>query len=779
MYRSSSYFSRTDRSSAPFSIFHFLVLSILTSLILTGTTSSAWAAPTITQNLTQTTYVFPAMMDVGAPTGTHWGTVGTPTPNQSEIGLVWYKNSYGSQSDVAFFYFDEVNAQLGTTTFNQIISANLVLHWNVKQNRSYDGKNYFGVVCPNTRLEIGELTSSWSEGSSSADLIRLSRGTFNEGFSLSAIENMTSSRFDIRNSFSTTPNSNPNYGYRLSRTGGECQGGDDLFIFTRESEAKFRPYIEIIVDTARPKYPAPADSPQSFALAAAVGSVSATWTSTPLNTENVKVEINCSQSGTVSLTVPAANKSVVRTNLKAGERCTARAASLSDGGSSPLSMSTPEVIVAGTPPSTAPIAKLSITTGQALVSLTGIPSDATELLVTLTCTQSGQRTSTVPSSQATATFAGLTTGESCYSYAVARNIWGASPQGSLSNSELVRGQAPSAMSFFSESLAANQLRITWSSTPVNTSTVDLTLICQTSGQITRSFAPSDQQAIIADLKAGELCTPAITLTNQWGSSTTTTNPAVTIRGAVPSAPTITDINVTTAQQVVVTFIAPASATSVDLYLRCSQAGNSSLIAIPASRTTATFTNAIAGDRCSILAQAKNKWGTSADSVDTNQFTIQGARPDAPTDLSFKSDVETIQVDWTIGAGAIQTQVTLECSRSGKRTFKVNAPIRTQAASAIGGEFCTALLVSINQWGESKSSLKSSSIKVQSKSTSTQTVPQTVSPSPKPSASGNISTTPVKKTSIVCVKGSAQRVVTAVNPKCTAGWTKRPAVTKKR
>ena len=749
MQRSNCYFSRKNRTSAQFSLFHFLILSILTSLILTGATSSASAAPTITQNSTQTKYVFPAMMDVGAPTGGNWGTVGNPTPNQSEIGLVWYRNSYGSQSDVAFFYFDEVNAQLGNTTFNQIVSANLVLHWNVKQNRSYDGKNYFGVVCPNTRLEIVKLSSSWSEGSSSADLIRLPGGTFNEGFPLSAIENMTSSRFDVRNSFSTTPNSNPNYGYRLSRTGGECQGGDDLFIFTRESEAKFRPYIEIVVDTSRPKYPAPADSPQSFALAAAVGSVSATWSSTPLNAENVRVEFNCSQSGTASLTVPAANKSVVRSNLKAGERCTARAASLSDGGSSPLSMSTKEVIVAGTPPSTAPMTKLSIATGQASVSITDIPNDATELLVTLTCTKSGLRTSTVSSSQATATFAGLTTGETCYSYAVARNVWGASPQGSVSNSEFVRGQAPSAMSFFSESLAANQLRITWSATPVNTITVDLTLACQTSGQIMRSFAPSDQQAIIDDLMAGELCTPAITLTNQWGSSTSTANPAVTIRGAVPSAPTITDVNVSIAQQVVVTFIAPASATSVDLYLRCSKAGKSSLLAIPASRTTATFTNAIAGDRCSILAQAKNIWGTSADSADTNQFIIQGARPDAPTDLSFKSDVETIRVDWIIGAGAIQTQITLECSRSGKRTFKVNAPIRTQAASAFGGEFCTALLVSINQWGESTSSLKSSSIKVQSKSTS-----------------------------IVCVKGSAQRVVTAVNPKCPAGWTKRPAGVKK-
>ena len=193
MQRCNCYFSRKNRTSAPFSLFHFLILSILTSLVLTGATSSASAAPSITQNSTQTTYVFPAMMDVGAPTGGNWGRVGNPTPNQSEIGLVWYRNSYGSQSDVAFFYFDEVNAQLGSTTFNQIVSANLVLHWNVKQNRSYDGKNYFGVVCPNTRLEIVKLSSSWSEGSSSADLIRLPGGTFNEGFPLSAIENMTSS----------------------------------------------------------------------------------------------------------------------------------------------------------------------------------------------------------------------------------------------------------------------------------------------------------------------------------------------------------------------------------------------------------------------------------------------------------------------------------------------------------------------------------------------------------------------------------------------------------
>ena len=778
MFRSSGYSSRKNCITESFSVFHFFILSILTSLIITGTTSSASAAPTITQNLTQTTFVFPAMMDVGAPVGGTWGTVGNPTPNQSEIGLQWFKNSYGSQSDVAFFYFDEVNAQIGSATFNQIVSANLVVHWNVKQNRSYDGKNYFGVVCPNTQIEIGDLASSWSEGSSSTHLVNLSRGSFNQSNPLSAVENMTSSRFDIRNSLATIPNSNPNYGYRLSRTGGECQGGDDLFIFARESEAKFRPYIEIVIDTSRPRYPAPTDSPQSFALVAAVGSVSATWSSTPSNTESVRVEVNCSQSGTVSITVPAANKSLVRSNLKAGEKCTARAASLTDGGSSPLSMSTPEVIVAGTPPSTAPMSKLSISTGQASVSVSGISSDATELLVTLTCTQSGQRTSTVSPSQASATFVGLTTGETCYSYAVARNAWGTSPQGSLSNSELVRGQAPSAMSFFSESLAANQIRLTWSSTPVNTSTVDLTLTCQMSGQITRSFAPSDQQAIIADLKAGEACTPTITLTNQWGSSTSTANPAVTIRGAVPNAPKISGVNVSIAQQIVVTFIAPASATSVDLYLRCSQAGNSSLLAIPTTRTSATFTNAIAGDRCSILARAKNKWGTSSDSADTSQFIIQGALPSAPSNVSVKSDIETIRVDWTIGSGASQTQVTLGCSRSGNQTFKVNSPIRTQVASAIGGELCTVLLVSVNQWGESKSSLKISSIQIRSKSTSTQEVPVTTTPTPKPSASKKTSTTLGKKSSIVCIKGSAQKIVTAVNPKCAAGWIKRPEVTKK-
>ena len=776
MFRSSGSSSRKNCITESFSVFHFYILSIITSLIITGTTPSASAAPTITQNLTQTTFVFPAMMDVGAPVGGTWGTVGNPTPNQSEIGLQWFKNSYGSQSDVAFFYFDEVNAQLGNTTFNQIVSANLVLYWNVKLNRSYDGKNFFGVVCPNTQIEISDLNSSWSEGSSSTSLVGIS-SSFNQRNPLSTIENMTSSRFDIRNSLAKIPNSNPNYGYRLSRTGGECQGGDDLFIFSRESEAKLRPYVEIVVDTSRPKYPAPTDSPQNFALVAAVGSVSATWSSTPSNTESVRVEVNCSQSGTVSITVPAANKSLVRSNLKAGEKCTARAASLSDGGSSPLSMSTPEVIVAGTPPSTAPISKLSIATGQASVSLTGIPSDATELLVTLTCTQSGQRTSTVSSSQASATFVGLTTGESCYSYAIARNAWGTSPQGSLSNSELVRGQAPNAMSFFSESLAANQLRLTWSSTPVNTNTVDLTLTCQMSGQITRSFAPSDQQAIIADLKAGEACVPTITLTNQWGSSTSTANPVVTIRGAVPSAPKISGVNVSIAQQVVVTFIAPASATSVDLYLRCSQAGNSSLLAIPASRTSATFTNAIAGDRCNILARAKNIWGTSSDASDTNQFIIQGARPDAPSNGSVKSDIDTIRVDWTIGSGASQTQVTLGCSRSGNQTFKVNAPIRTQIASVIGGELCTVLLVSVNQWGESKSSLKISSIQIRSKSTPTQEVPVTTTPTPKPSASKK-TTTLGKKSSIVCIKGSAQKIVTAVNPKCAAGWIKRSEVTKK-
>ena len=755
--------------------FHHLALAILTSLMFSVSTVVALAAPTTTQNATQTIYKFPSVMDVGLPNGATWGSVGKPMPTESEIPLGYHHNSYGAISERSFFYFDDIQSYLDGASYNQIVSANLVIFW-----------SFSSEVCKNTYLQIAGMESAWSEGSIATQLGTSSQN-FVKTFPLDIDLKPPSSRFDVRSSLTSAPNYAPNYGYELRRPRGPLCQSDGTRVFTREASPNVRPYLEIVVDTSRPKYPAPTDSPQGFALIAAIGSVSATWSSTQANTESVRVDINCSQSGSFSVTVSAASKIVSRRSLKAGEKCTARSASITDGGSSPLSMSTLEVIVAGTAPSAAPTSKLSIASGQALVSITGIPSDATELLITLTCTQSGQRTTTVTASQASATFTGLTTGEICSSYAVASNPWGSSPQGSFSTSELVRGQAPSAMSFFSESLAANQLRIIWSSTPANTNTVDLTLVCQSTGQITRSIAPSDRQAIISNLKPGEQCTPTLSLTNQWGSSVSTTNLAVTIRGLAPSSPTISNIDLSIAQQVVVAFTAPTGATSIDLFLRCSQAGNSSLLAIPISRTSATFTNAIAGDRCNVLGQAKNEWGASTNSAATNQFIIQGALPDSPSDLSINSDVEKVRVDWTNGSGALQTQVTLECSRSGTRTFTISTPNRTQMVSSIGGELCTAILVSLNQWGESKSSLKSSSIQVQSKPTSAQgettvTLPKNTTPTKpsttKPSTTEKTSGITSGKYLIVCIKGSAQKIVTALKPKCPTGWIKRPEVTKK-
>jgi len=643
-------------------------------------------------------------------------------------------------------------------------------------------------------LDLQEITSTWSEGLSARPALRVSA----TGLVVSQIIPGQKLTIDTLQITKRHLLGSPNFGLALSRQGtygtlreeGTLEGAPRLH--SREAtDPNVRPYLEVVIDTSRPRYPAPTDSPQGLSLASSLSSVTASWSGTPANTESVRVEINCSSSGIATTTVAATTRSFTRSNLRPGERCSARAASINDGGSSPLSMSTAEVVVAGTAPASAPSSRLAIASSQATVTVSGIASDATEVQVTLTCTQSGQRNATIQTSQTTATFTGLTTGESCSASSVARNAWGSSPQGQISNSELVRGQAPSAMSFISESVDANQIRISWSSTPANTSTVDLVLTCQTTGRISRSLSPNDRQAVISDLKASEQCTPSLTLTNQWGSSPTTTNPAVVVKGSAPTAPSIENIDLQTPQQVVVTYLLPTGATSVDLYLRCSQAGTNSLLGIPSSRNSATFTNAIAGDRCSISAQAKNEWGTSNQSSSTTQFIVQGPKPDAPSDAQIKSEIQSVEVTWNNGSGASQTQVTLECTRSGSRRYLVNTPSRTQKVSAIPGELCNATLISKNQWGDSTSGVRTQSVTVKSPVVQTPNEPRiatptprepTIRPAPTPTRRTNPATPAPKATAqdlktITCIKGAAQQNVTAKNPKCPKGWIKKPVITR--
>jgi hypothetical protein len=695
--------------------------------------------------------------------------------------------SWGLQVDHVYLFFDEYSSYLISNGFtsNQIVSAQVVFTW-----RS-------GRFARPDRIQLRQVAASWTENITS--LIGTT-GQTSSGQEVASLTPGSQYGIDARGIVVKHLSGEKNYGFHLIRATGSTTREEDFpegaprFHTRLATDPNLRPYLEVVVDTSRPRYPAPTDAPQGLSISAGTGAVTASWTSTPANTESVRIDINCSSSGSTSSTVSASVRSITRTNLKSGERCSARAASINDGGSSPLSMSTSEVVVTGTAPASPPVSRLAIASNQATVTLSGVASDATEVQVTLSCSSSGQRSTTIASSQQTATFTGLTTGENCSAYALARNQWGSSPQGAASNSELVRGQAPSAMTFISESPISNQLRISWPSAPANTSTVDLVLSCQSTGRITRSLSPNDRQAVISDLKPGEQCTPSITLTNQWGSSPTTTNPPVVIRGSSPSAPSISNIDLSTPQQVVVSYLIPTGAASIDLYLRCQQAGTNSLLGLPSSRTSATFTNAIAGDRCSLSAQAKNEWGTSAESSASSQFIIQGPRPEAPSDSEIKSDVEFVRINWNNGTGASQTQVTLECTKSGTRTFLVSVPTKTQAASALGGELCSAILISKNQWGESRNAIRTQSVLIQSKAVTQPSNPTIQVPkntASKPPAASNppkVSTPNTKpgttttgnkkkKSSIVCIKGGAQQTVTAVKPKCPNGWIKKPEVVK--
>jgi hypothetical protein len=58
-------------------------------------------------------------------------------------------------------------------------------------------------------------------------------------------------------------------------------------------------------------------------------------------------------------------------------------------------------------------------------------------------------------------------------------------------------------------------------------------------------------------------------------------------------------------------------------------------------------------------------------------------------------------------------------------------------------------------------------------TPTPTPSETIAPTPTPSATVVATVKPVaKKTTITCVKGKTTKKVTAVNPKCPAGYKKK-------
>jgi hypothetical protein len=719
---------------------------------------------------------FFSTMDSGRQRGGTWGSTDPVATANSvsaqEILLRYAKNSYGGHSDTAYLYFGDYETQLKKATPNQIVNAQLVLTWKT------------GTSCKSSSISFTNVSQSWTERSIVDSAPTVSQdGNYQQvdyEFITSSASGNSKIYVNIIDFVRRQITGTPNYGFWLSRFGSVCSD-DDAKFYTRESlEPKNRPYVEITIDLSRPALPAPTDAPSGLALTPAVGSVTATWNSVPINAERVKVDFSCSVSGTLSATVASSLRTAAITGLKGGEKCSAIISASSSGGDSPASMRVSEVTVIGLAPNSTVNTRLKIEPGLASVELSGTSEAATENVVTLSCSESGKQSQTIAASVNSVTFKNLREGETCNASTQSRNEWGISAQGVSSTSVVVPGSAPGAIVFASDSSNPRSVRFSWSNVPTGATIVEARLNCQKLGQIAKTLTSSDRSTVFSDLTPNDSCVPSMWVSNKWGTSLVTTNSALSVKGNAPTKPDAPGIAIDTPLELVINFFAPIDTELVDIYISCRVIGDRTFSDIAATATRQIFTGAKAGDTCYAAVVAKNEWGSSAKSTFAGPVTIQGKSPSQmPSGLNVSAGVAAFEVTWTDGPDE-SVEITAYCSTSGTKKAVVNSNARQYIFKASAGETCSASLASKNQYGLSSSTPRSKSVvipKVQnspSKTPSKVTVTPKATAEPKATASSKPNT---KTTSLICIKGSQVKTFTGVNPTCPSGWVKKPTISK--
>lgn len=278
--------------------------------------------------------------------------------------------------------------------------------------------------------------------------------------------------------------------------------------------------------------------------------------------------------------------------------------------------------------------------------------------------------------------------------------------------------------------------------------------------------------------------------NQWGASQKSSYAAVTVRGNSPSTPRITSILAEKPNEFRVNFAAPSDAESVDITVNCESFGKRVFSDITASNTSHVFSDAKAGDRCSAAVTAKNAWGKSNMSAFAGPVLIKGKAPsESPSGVAISTSIGKFSVSWNDAPDASSVDITLICSVSGTRRVNVNASVNNYNFSAEAGETCYAQLVSKNDWGVASSPSRSNQAAIPKPvKTSPSNSSSNPNSSPKPNSSTatpksvSSPTKPPKATSgsmssLVCIKGSQRKTVTALKPTCPAGWVKKPTISK--
>jgi hypothetical protein len=722
------------------------------------------------------TIKFLSTMDSGRQRGNSWGSTDPVATANSvsaqEIKLSFAKSRFGGHSDAAYIYFGDYETQLKKATPNQIVSAYLVLTWKT------------GTSCKASNISLTNVSQSWTERSIVDAAPTVSQdGNFQQvdfEFIPTTASGNSKTYINVTDFIRRQITGTPNYGFSLSRFGPDCSD-DGASFYTRESiDVNSRPYVAITIDLSRPTFPAPTEAPTGLGLTPTVGSVTATWNTTPTNAEKIKVDFACSVSGTQSTTVASTQKTASVTGLIAGEKCSATVLASNTGGESPVSMRTPDVTVIGVAPNATAISNLKTEPGQAVVEISRIADNATEYIVTLNCSESGKKSETVPVTTTSVNFRNLRAGETCSASTQSRNEWGISGQGVSSATLLVPGTAPSAINFTSDINNPGSIRLTWSSIPAGATAIESLLRCLKAGDIAKTLTTSDRSTSFSGLASNDVCEVTMWASNRWGASAKTTFSGITVKGSAPPKPNTPSIAIEEPLEFVVNFSAPLGSDFIDLHISCEETGDRTFSDISPSKSKQIITGAKAGDSCYAAIVAKNEWGSSAKSSFAGPVKVLGVSPSQPpSGLSVFAGTAEFRITWTDGPEE-SVEVNAFCSVSGNRKAIASLNARRYVFIAFPGESCSATLASRNPYGVSRSTPRSKSVVIQkaqnssNSATPKKTATPKASPAPKASSTGEPNT---KGSNLICVKGSQVRTITGANPTCPAGWVKKPTISK--
>jgi hypothetical protein len=369
---------------------------------------------------------------------------------------------------------------------------------------------------------------------------------------------------------------------------------------------------------------APSAAPGGFNLISFAGGVTASWSVPEGDTNTVKVDINCSVSGTKSTTVASRQLEASFQGLQAGEVCSGQIFAQNGGGTSPPSPRIANVTVRGISPITPAVSVASLSGSDLLVTVSNVDVNASEILVELTCSKSGTKSLTTSAKIPNVNFGAITTGDSCYANATARNLWGSAPRGANSNPVGLNGEKPQSINFSTQSTIPGELKVTWSAQSTTDVTVSASLVCRDSNKATQEVGISQLQINFSNLSPGDSCSLTLFAKNTWGSSATTTKESIAVMGKPPVGEPVVKMARAKMTAMALAWESNPSATYMNIRVFCTNSGNKTInIDLPATETEIPGQE---GDSCYTILRWANPWGYASETINTPLLKLTAKAP---------------------------------------------------------------------------------------------------------------------------------------------------------